>query len=218
MLGLLYGSGLKVGEACALRWKDIDPERGILTAGDSARQQRREIPVPAALRPVLRLGVSQCGSESPVFPGRTTGSALSTRMAEWIVQRAVTAAGIGRIVTGMTLRHSYARHCLEQGMTLPQLQELLGHARIETTMLYGQLVPNWNVVSPLDTLPADATTAQPAEVLRLDDPLPTEHLVLPFEPEETTWDRTRAFCHAMKLWLRGRFLAIRAGPKSAPPS
>ncbi len=97
-----------------------------------------------------------------VFPGHApmthprTGLRVRFRMHEINAQRAVRAAaakaGIAMRVTPHVLRHSYATHAHASGAPARDLQEVLGHTKLETTMRY--LRPAFGIVSPLDALAA----------------------------------------------------------------
>ncbi len=82
------------------------------------------------------------------------GNAYSQRGAQWAISQAVKKAGIIKEVTLHTLRHTYATHLLEQGVNILVIKELLGHASIETTMVYLHLASPTACVafSPMDTL------------------------------------------------------------------
>jgi integrase/recombinase XerD len=88
-----------------------------------------------------------------LFEGNN-GEAYSQRGAQWAISQAVKKAGIAKQVSLHTLRHTYATHLLEQGINILTIKELLGHAHIETTMIYLHLArPSANMAfSPMDTL------------------------------------------------------------------
>ena len=70
------------------------------------------------------------------------------------IAQAVKKTGIVKEVSLHTLRHTYATHLLEQGVNILTIKDLLGHAHIETTMIYLHLAhPSASVAfSPMDTL------------------------------------------------------------------
>ncbi len=76
------------------------------------------------------------------------------RGTQWVVGQAVKRAGLRKEVHTHTLRHSYATHLLEQGVNILTIKNLLGHAHIETTMVYLHIAkPSpQTVFSPLDSL------------------------------------------------------------------
>jgi len=77
---------------------------------------------------------------------------MSSRSIQKIVTSSAIKAGIAKKVSPHTLRHSFATHLLENGTDIRYIQELLGHAKLETTQIYTH-VANKNlamIVSPLD--------------------------------------------------------------------
>jgi len=167
LLGLMYGCGLKVGEVCRLTWAEVDPHDSQLRVVSCRGTQHRTLPIPSELLPVLKAGVERCPPEDYIFQGRIAGTHLSTRMAQLILRRAVKSTDILKPVTCITLRHTFAVHCLEEGGSIRALQEALGHKTIDTTLLYEDCILPPGVASPLDKLKqqAAAQTAEP-------DPLP----------------------------------------------
>lgn len=154
LLSLLYGCGLKPGEAVSLRWGAFDPDAGTLRVGE------RSLPLPTGLMPLFRTGLARCGSEAHVFAGRKAGRHMTLRAVSRIVRNAAEEARIHRPVSPMTLRHSYALHQLQAGMNVRELQENLGHETIESTLRYCALEPP-EAASPLDRIAEPAAAVLP---------------------------------------------------------
>lgn len=153
LIGLCYGCGLRCAEVRQLRVADVDTERGMVHVHQGKGKKDRCLPMGAMLARGIR---SYIDAEKPrkfLFEGKD-GEAYSQRGAQWAISQAVKKAGIVKEVTLHTLRHTYATHLLEQGVNILVIKELLGHAHIETTMIYLHLArPSASIAfSPMDTL------------------------------------------------------------------
>jgi integrase len=153
-------SGLRKGELIALRWQDVDFERGQLHVrfSYSGREltspkshERRDVDLPPQAVQYLAEWSATCGhpSEGLVFPDERTGSYLSEEaVLRLVLYPALTKAEIPRVDTEgrkrafHSIRHSYAKSMLEGGDDLYYLQRQMGHSSIlVTTERYGHLEP-----------------------------------------------------------------------------
>jgi hypothetical protein len=121
-------------------------------AGSRAGVPSRTLPIPDSLRAVLARGKTLYQPGEFVFAGTKQGAMTSGRTIERAIRRSAGAAGIHKPVNCMTLRHSYAIACLKAGVNVREVQEALGHARIETTMRYQNMLVATQVKSPADML------------------------------------------------------------------
>ncbi|MBL7077434.1 MAG: tyrosine-type recombinase/integrase [Kiritimatiellae bacterium] len=228
LLGLMYGCGLKVGEACRIKWDDLDMEGHTLRVRYARDTRSRLLDIPPDLIPILKMGCSRCPGEDYIFQGRHEGAHLSTRMVQLILRSAVKTTDILKTVTCMTLRHSFAVHCLENGGSTRAVQEALGHKSIDTTLIYEDCILPCHVRSPLGLLrerndaesigreprEAVADPGQPARML-FSEPLSIEAIALPFRNESSSGHASE-FQHLLHTHILGRFLGkrratIRAG-------
>lgn len=93
-------------------------------------------------------------AEDPREPGTFRRHHVHENMLQKIVHRAVQQAGLNKRASCHTLRHSFATHLLESGYDVRTVQQLLGHAKLETTMIYTHVLQRGacGVTSPLDRL------------------------------------------------------------------
>lgn len=138
VLELLYSSGLRLSELCALRWHDLDLASGLVTVLGKGGKQRR-VPVGSHARKALTdwRGEQAPSSDAPVFPGRN--GPISPRAIQLRLSQLARKQGLFKRVHPHLLRHSFASHVLESSGDLRGVQELLGHADIATTQIYTHL-------------------------------------------------------------------------------
>lgn len=136
LLTLIYSAGLRVGEAIRLKASDILSDRGqIRVRGGKGKKDRYTVLADQALD-VLRRYYRRRQPAERLFPGRDAGKHISERSARRIFNRAKKRARINTEATIHTLRHSFATHLYEERVDIRIIQELMGHARIETTLRY----------------------------------------------------------------------------------
>ena len=144
LLEILYGAGLRASEAADLKLKDIDRDGGFLRVFGKGRKERRVplgAPGLAALETWLRKGRPKW--ERPDSSDRVFLTARGTPLSRDGVYRAVKgrvrALGLPDDVSPHTLRHTFATHLVQGGADLRAVQEMLGHASINTTQVYTTL-------------------------------------------------------------------------------
>ncbi len=150
VIGLLY-SGLKPGECCRLRARDIHSDGGQVVVRLPESPGGRVVVVASEVRLMLAAETRFLPPESPLFPG-AAGRPITVRTIQRVVNRAVRSAGLSKFVTPMTLRHSFAVQSLRDGMSPRELQQILGHQWLETTLDYRRAIIPSHVVSPADRL------------------------------------------------------------------
>lgn len=143
LLELLYGSGLRVSEACGLDIDDVDLRRGsVLVLGKGRKERHVPLSEPArdAIDTYLRdarhdLARRSRGASGPALFLNTRGKRLNQRSVRHVMSRYLTAEGMAEIGPH-ALRHSFATHLLDGGADLRAVQELLGHENLATTQIY----------------------------------------------------------------------------------
>ncbi|GMV37010.1 MAG: tyrosine recombinase XerD [Fimbriimonadales bacterium] len=141
-LELLYGAGLRVAELCNLDLTDLDITGGtcrVLGKGSKERVAVFGRAAAEALAEYVTHGRPRllAKREEPALFLNAKGGRLTVRSVHRLVRRAAERAGLR--ASPHTLRHSFATHLLDGGADLRSVQELLGHARIQTTQVYTHL-------------------------------------------------------------------------------
>ena len=137
VLLLLYGAGLRVGEAMALDARLLPLGETIMVTGKGAKQ--RVVPLLPVVREAIANYAALCPYPltrgTPLFRG-ARGGGLDAGIVRRAVRGARVRLGLPERTTPHALRHSFATHLLARGADLRQLQELLGHASLSSTQIY----------------------------------------------------------------------------------
>ena len=138
VLELLYGGGLRVSELVALKYGDVDFERGSARVLGKGRKERI-CPLGTVAMAVLGKFRAECARRTgPGDPVVITGrhQPMPVRAVQLLVKRYLALADLPMDLSPHKLRHSYATHLLNSGADLRAVQELLGHANLTTTQIY----------------------------------------------------------------------------------
>ncbi len=153
IISLLYGAGLRVSELVNLKMRDIDIARGLIHIVKGKGKKDRYTLFPVTLKSIFQKQSLLKQPSDFIFTREGTSKALTTHTIQKIVSHAAYKANIHKHVHPHTLRHSFATHLLENGTDIRYIQELLGHTKIETTLLYTHVtIKNTSIVSPLDAV------------------------------------------------------------------
>ena len=142
MLETLYACGLRVSELISLKLSDLYFEEGFISVQGKGNKQRF-VPISAHTQKYITLYCSevrihnkpQPDSVDIVFLNRR-GKYLTRAMVFTIIKNLVQEAGIKKIISPHTFRHSFATHLLKNGADLRSIQLMLGHESITTTEIY----------------------------------------------------------------------------------
>lgn len=140
LLELLYSSGLRISEACGLKVAGVDVAgRRVRVLGKGNKE--REVPAgEPAIHALERYWTETRHPRDPEAPAFLARPGASRAVAPGEIQRRLkgylAGAGLDPGLTPHKLRHSFATHLLDHGADLRSVQELLGHARLQTTEVY----------------------------------------------------------------------------------
>lgn len=134
LFNLLYGGGLRISEACNLKWKDVQlEERRILVLGKG--QKERLIIIPETCNDVLKAHRARNKNTEYVFGDEP----LSSRKGYEYIRTLGKKVGLMNPLHPHSLRHSFATHMLASGTNLRTLQTMLGHDSLTATEKYTHL-------------------------------------------------------------------------------
>jgi site-specific recombinase XerD len=156
VIGLMYGCGMRISEVCNLRLRDIESHAQRIKIYQGKGSKDRYTLLPHILLEHLRAYyIAEGRPKEYLFTSTQTNRAYCVRSMQVVVNGAMAKAGYGGCgFTAHTMRHSFATHLLNSGVNIHVIKTLLGHAKLETTMVYLHLQKHtqMGIVSPLDQL------------------------------------------------------------------
>lgn len=152
MLTTCYACGLRVSELVALQVKQIDSDRHVIRLDQAKGAKDRQVILSDHLLTLLRQYWQRYHPLQWLFYGDDPHRALSITSAQKVFRKAKQQAGIHKLGGIHALRHAYATHQLEAGMPVHQLQRLLGHTSLQSTMRYVHWAPTHPQGTGLDLL------------------------------------------------------------------
>jgi len=145
MLETLYSCGLRVSELIHLHLSDYFPRDAFIRVIGKGNKERL-IPIGRSAIRYIDLYIEHIRAQIKIKPGaedhiflNRRGSSLSRVMVFYIIKSTAQQAGITKIISPHTFRHSFATHLVEGGADLRAVQEMLGHESITTTEIYTHL-------------------------------------------------------------------------------
>lgn len=155
IIALLYGTGLRLGELRFLEMKQINrASLQIKVVAGKGNKDRFTI-LPLSILPLLESYWHLFKPRKFLFEGHKANVAMNDRSIQHAIRKCMMDAGLGEYkFSAHSLRHSFATHLLDSGTDVHTIKELLGHSKIETTMIYLHLTmqKREKLVSPLDLL------------------------------------------------------------------
>ena len=152
ILQLIYSCGLRVGEAVKLQVRDIHSAQQRVHIREAKGGKDRYVPLAEPMLATLRTfwkshrhprllfpAVGRGWRERAIERSQSADGAMSMSSIQHTFRLACAQAGIKLKATPHTLRHSYATHLLEEGISLRQIASYLGHSSLDTTVIYTHL-------------------------------------------------------------------------------
>ena len=151
ILALTYSSGLRVSEVVRVKCQDFNFTGRLLHVRQAKGGKDRMTIISEKVGAVIEKYIKNKLPDDYIFTGRDN-KRLTERTVQKIFEKALDDAGIRKNASCHSLRHSFATHLLEAGVSIRYIQELLGHSRLETTQIYTKVANNnlSTIKSPLD--------------------------------------------------------------------
>ncbi|MBR6437772.1 MAG: tyrosine-type recombinase/integrase, partial [Bacteroidales bacterium] len=144
IIELLFGSGMRIGELCGLKNRDIDLDHGqVRIIGKGNKERIVDICLPVIIKSLKKWVDVRKSSYCPddgFFTSRI-GRKLGPQTVRLLVHRLAQKCKIEKHVTPHTFRHTFATLLLEENVDIANIQHILGHSSIATTQIYLHVNP-----------------------------------------------------------------------------
>lgn len=137
IFSVMYSGGLRVNEVTHLKTDDIDSKMmRIFVSDGKGGKERYTILSNTALTDLRNYCKAYKVTDSYLFRGRNSGAPLSNRTVQAVFMQVKEREGLDKRATVHSVRHSFATHMLESGVSVHHLQKLMGHTQVQTTSKY----------------------------------------------------------------------------------
>lgn len=180
----LYSSGLRVSEACDMKLSNLNLIENYAKVVEGKGNKDRIVILSKDWVHEIKKHLRKRKTFSEFLFAKKNGTPISPDSVQRWIKEAALKAGIQKQVTPHKLRHSFATHLLENGENIRTIQELLGHANLNTTQVYTHVATEQlkKVQSPLDALRTKKEAPKPESIVKA---FPNLGLDKPEEPNST---------------------------------
>ena len=139
IISLMFDCGLRVSEVCNLKISDIDSSNMLINVLQAKGRKDRKVKLTIPLLTILRDYFTKYKPIIYLFNGQGDSAQYSTRSCQEIVKQLTRKAGIQKEFTPHKMRHGFAMTLLENGATLSEIGNQMGHNSEKTTQIYARI-------------------------------------------------------------------------------
>lgn len=137
MFALTYDTGMRISELVNLLVRDVDLDRAMIHIRQSKNKKDRYVPISTHGVRGIKKHLAINNPKTYLFENHNRkGMPISKTRVRFLLKEALSMTNIKKKISMHSLRHTFATHQLEAGLNIMVLKELLGHANIQTTLIY----------------------------------------------------------------------------------